>query len=194
MPVADQVNLVKPSHPLGDRVSVFGAGGKTTLAKAIARRRDLELIEIDWIRWMPEWMLRTDDEVEKIVTERMESSPRGWVTDHNERFLLQRAESVILLELPFRTIFWRRLTRSIHRAWTKEPVCGGNTETFRQHFTSRESAIWEAWQRRKRYGRIYETVSGQIPPGVDLYRIRTPRELDRFYQFHDLSRKAPLTD
>ena len=121
----------------------------------------------------------------------MDSSPRGWVTDHNVVFILQRAESVIVLELPFRTIFWRRLKRSVRRAWTKEIVCGGNTETFRQHFTSRESAILEAWQRRKKYSRIYENISRDIPPGVDLFYIRTPRELDQFYEFHDLSSNPP---
>ena len=141
---AAHVNLVELNHPLGNRIAVFGAGGKTTLAKAIARSCDLELIEIDWIQWMPGWRLRTDDEIKQIVTERMDSSPPGWVTDHNVRFILGHADSVVLLDLPFRTILWRRLTRSIRRAWTKEMVCGENTETFRQHFTTRDSAILEA--------------------------------------------------
>lgn len=192
MPIADHVkNLVELSHPLGNHVGVFGSGGKSTLANAIARKYDLAFIELDGIQHMPGWQLRQKEEVEKIVTERMDSSPRGWVTDHNFPFILQRAESVIVLELPFRTIFWRRLKRSVRRAWTKELVCGGNTETFRQHFTTGESAILEAWQRRKRYSRIYENTSPHIPPGVDLFYIRTPRELDEFYEIHDLSRNAP---
>ncbi len=185
-----RLNLVGPGHPLGRKVGVFGAGGKSTLAGAIARKHSLELIELDWIQWMPGWQRRADEEVERIVTERMDSSPRGWVTDHNFMFILQHAESVIILELPFRTIFWRRLKRSVRRAWTKELVCGGNTETFRQHLTTRESAIWEAWQRRKRYRRIYERTSPHVPSGVDLFYIRTPRELDEFYKVHDLSREA----
>ena len=169
---------------------VFGAGGKSTLAGAIARKHGLELIELDWIQWMPGWQPRSDEEVERIATERMDSSPQGWVTDHNFMFILQHAESVIILELPFRTIFWRRLKRSVRRAWTKELVCGGNTESFRQHLTTRESAIWEAWQRRKRYRRIYERTSPHVPPGVDLFYIRTPRELDRFYDIHGLTRRG----
>ena len=191
MPAAGHVNLVELSHPLGQHVAVFGAGGKSTLASAIARKHNLEFIEIDWIQHMPGWQRRPDEEVKKIVTERIDSSPRGWVTDHNVPFILERADSVILLELPFRTIFWRRVKRSVRRAWTKELVCGGNTETFRQHFTSRQSAILEVWQRRKRYSRIYETISRHIPPGVDLFYLRTPRELDQFYEFHDLSRNPP---
>ena len=112
MPVADHVNLVKLSHPLGRHVGVFGAGGKSTLASAIARNHNLEFIELDWIQHIPGWQRRPDEEVEKIVTERMHANPRGWVTDHNFRFIWQRAESVIVLELPFRTVFWRRFKRT----------------------------------------------------------------------------------
>ena len=113
------------------------------------------------------------------------------VTDHNFRFILERAETVIVLELPFRTVFWRNLKRSIRRAWSKELVCGGNTETFRQLLTPGESMIFETWRKRKRYGRISGLISGQARPGVDLFYIRTTGELDQFYEIHDLSRDAP---
>ena len=82
MSTTDHVNLVELGHPFGRRVGVFGAGGKSTLAGAIARKHDLELIELDEIQWMPGWQRRADEEVERIVTERMDSSPQGWVTDH----------------------------------------------------------------------------------------------------------------
>ena len=47
MPVLDRVNLAKHSRPLGRYVGVFGAGGKSTLASAIARKYNLEFIELD---------------------------------------------------------------------------------------------------------------------------------------------------
>ena len=53
MSVADHVNLVKLEHPLGRYIGVFGAGGKSTLASAIARKYDLAFIELDEIQHMP---------------------------------------------------------------------------------------------------------------------------------------------
>lgn len=47
MPVLDHVNLAKHSRPLERYVGVFGAGGKSTLASAIARKYNLEFIELD---------------------------------------------------------------------------------------------------------------------------------------------------
>ena len=49
MPVADHVNLVQLDHPLGNHVGVFGSGGKSTLASAIARKYDFAFIELDQI-------------------------------------------------------------------------------------------------------------------------------------------------
>ena len=47
--IASHVNQVALHHPLGNRVAVMGHGGKTTLAKAIARKLDIEFIELDQI-------------------------------------------------------------------------------------------------------------------------------------------------
>jgi hypothetical protein len=85
-------------------------------------------------------------------------------------------------------VFWRRLKRSLHRAWTQELVCGGNTETFKQHLLTRKSAILEAWVRRKSYGRIYEALSPDMPTEADVFYIRTTRQLNQFYEAHGLSR------
>ena len=190
MPIADHVNLVTLAHPLKQRVGVMGAGGKSTLARAIAAKQDTEFIEIDWISHMPGWRIRPEDDARRIVQERMEANPQGWVTDHHSRYLreliLARAQAIVMLELPFRTYFWRRFKRSVRRAWTKEVVCGGNVETFRQHFASRESAILEIWQRRKRYSMVAENVSAAAPPDLDFYFIRSARELDDFYDAQGL--------
>ena len=95
VPIADHVNLVGLEHPLKQRVGAMGADGKSTPARAIGRKMGLEFIEIDWIRHMPGWQIRPLEDVNRIVLERMEANPRGWVTDHRSRhhrpLILKRA-------------------------------------------------------------------------------------------------------
>jgi adenylate kinase family enzyme len=190
--IAEHVNLVQLDHPLGKRIGVFGAGGKTTLARAIARRKNIEFIELDQIRNLPGWNLRPVGEFRQIVAQRMAVNPNGWITDHSHEavqpMIHERADSVIVLQLPFRSIFWRRVKRSLRRAWSGEEVCGGNVETFRQHLLSRDSAILEMWQKRGQYSHYAHRVSMAARSGVDLYVISSAAELDRFYELHGLTR------
>lgn len=177
---------------LGQRVAIFGAGGKTTLAKAIARRWGHRHIELDHIHHMPGWCNRADTDVLTMVRNAMDSAPNGWVTDHGSRgagaLIFERADTLIVLDLPFPIVFLRRVRRSLRRAWTGEEVCGGNTETFRQHLASRESAILEMWTRRHRCGGYAEHVRKSARAGVPMHRIARSQELEDFYRASQLVR------
>ncbi len=194
MKIADHVNAVQLDHPLGSRIAVFGYGGKTTLARAIARRYQFEHIELDQIANLPGWNRRPADEFRTIVSERMAANPKGWVTDHAHSavvdMIYQGAESLVVLHLPFRTVFWRRTRRSLKRAWTGEEVCGGNVETFRQHLLTKDSAILEMWQKRRGYRRLWQRFAEAARKGSDFYLITSGKELERFYRLHGLSRRG----
>ncbi len=192
MPLANQVNRVDLDHPLGQRVAVFGHGGKSTLAATISRKAGSTHIEMDEIRQLPGWVQRPEKDVLADVRNLMSSNPNGWVTDHQWRpameLMMDRADSVVVLALPFRTRFWRRFKRSVKRAWTGKRTNGGNRETFRQHFLTRDSAILEMWQGRHRHRRLSETMASFARPGVDFFEIRSARELEQFYKIQGLSR------
>jgi hypothetical protein len=66
-----------------------------------------------------------------------------------------RAEAVVWLDYPLRTVFWRLLTRTVRRAWTREQLWNGNFEPFWIHFKlwSDESLfhwLFKTYWRRKR--------------------------------------------
>jgi len=180
-----------PGHPLGRRIGVIGAGGKSTLARTLARKHDLEFIEIDSIAHLPGWQSRSDEEVVRIVTERMANSPNGWVTDHNSTLMpmiFEKADTVIVLQPQFRYMWWRRTKRSLKRAWKGEPVCNGNRETFRQHFFSRQSAIYEMWGLRHRYRGYAERVTTEAPNNIKLIILDSAKKIEGFYEEHGLTR------
>ncbi len=190
--VASHVNHVRLDHPLGRKVAVMGHGGKTTLAQAIAKKYSLEHIELDEIGNLPGWVRRPADDFRKILEERMAVNPNGWVTDHYHAEVVdiihERADSLIVLQLPFPVMLWRRAKRSFRRALTGEEVCGGNVETFHQMLFTRNSAIYEMWQKRDRYRRLSETVSMAARHGINFYLIRSARELEQFYRLHGLEK------
>ena len=127
----------------------------------------------------------------EIVTEGMARSEAGWVVDHHHRSAISaapsRADTLVLITLPWRTLFWMYLKRSFHRCWTGDPVAGGNRETWLLSFASRESHLWHLIKTRKNNYRA--RFEPELSEGMACYLIESLSELNRFYEVHQLTRR-----
>jgi adenylate kinase family enzyme len=116
------------------RVSVVGSSGagKSTLARALAKRLEVQYFELDGFMHQPGWQLRPDGEFMEEV-DKATSQP-GWVVDGNyRRFVVegpvwQRADTVVWLDLPRRTVMRQVIARTVRRAVTREVLWNGNRE------------------------------------------------------------------
>jgi adenylate kinase family enzyme len=106
--------------------------GKSTLARALAKRLEVPYVELDALMHQPGWQLRPDDQFMDEV-EKATSQP-GWVVDGNyRRFVIegpvwQRADAVVWLDLPRRTVMRQVIARTVRRAVTREALWNGNRE------------------------------------------------------------------
>ncbi len=141
------------------RIVVVGttSSGKSTLAKAIAEKFNLDFIELDALHWEPSWK-EADVGVFRKRVETATSS-QSWVVAGNYRIVRDliwpKAQAVIWLDYPFHIVFWRMLTRTIRRAVTREELWNGNRENFWIHlkFWSDDSLfywLFKTYWRRKR--------------------------------------------
>ncbi len=154
-------------HPIGRRIIVGGASGagKTYVAEALAAKLGVRYVCNDEILHGPNWTLRDADERHAMFDE----ATRGeaWTIDGNlsdpkhpvDRLILQRADTLIWLDLPRRVVHWRVLKRTLRRCWTGEALWHGNRETFRHCFLDRDGIVYwsiKTYRRRKReYGAIF---------------------------------------
>ena len=159
------------------------------------RSTTLNLIEIDWVRHRPNWNERPVEEAREIVSSRMAESEVGWVFDGNGTGIidipLAQVDSVILIQIPWFRTLWTYVKRGIRRSWTGEEIAGGNKETFRLNFASRESHLWHTFKTRRRDYKGW--LEPQLPDGVNYYVIYSWKQLQRFNEIHELT-TSPTID
>ncbi len=171
-----------PSSPIGRRVAVVGCSGsgKSTLARRIAEAKGLTYINSDELLWQPDWVERSKPAYYALVEQRI--ADEAWTFDGNlggsAHIVLPRVDTLIWLDYPKPFVMWRLLRRTVRRAWTKEEIFSGNSESWRMSFASKDSILLYAWrshgERRKHYDALWPTID----PSITKHRIRSQKELD----------------
>ncbi len=147
------------------RIAAVGTtgSGKTTLARQIAQRLAVPFVEEDALAWEPNWTMAPRDVLRQRIAEAL--SGEAWVVDGNMFSLghpnLQRADTVIWLDLPLSTILWRLLWRTFRRVTTREELWSGNRERWRVAFFSRDSLLWYALRTFRARRRAYAALFAQ---------------------------------
>jgi adenylate kinase family enzyme len=154
--------------------------GKTTFSRALAQRLGVPYLELDALHWRSGWVMAPAEEVQARVAEVM--AGEGWVIDGNwagtlGTTVVDEADEIVWLDLPFRTTFPRLLQRTLRRLRTREPLWGTtNRETFRSAFLSGDSILlYSLKTHRRRRRRSLELVKHR--PHV---RLRTSTDVERY--------------
>jgi adenylate kinase family enzyme len=152
------------------RVLVAGSSGagKSTLAAELSRRLGLAYVELDSLYHGPGWTPRPEfgDDVRRLA------AAEQWVSEWQyapvRPLLLERADTLIWLDFPRRTVMHRVLRRSFRRAALREPIFNGNTEGFRDWLDPEHPIRW-AWST---HARLRPKVLAAIQERPDLTVIR----------------------
>jgi hypothetical protein len=92
-----------------------------------------------------------------------------------------RATSVIWLDYSLPRVLWQVLTRTLGRALWREELFGGNRESLRSAFLSRESILlWATMtfhRRRRQYRALFDA---QTFPHLRTIEFREPGEAQEF--------------
>ena len=138
--VASVAVVISPPPTPGDiplpepytRILVVGSSacGKTTFARALARRFEIPHIELDALKFTPGWVAVPWDEFRARVEEL--SAGRTWVIDGNyqavRETLWRRAQLAFWLDYSLERRLAQLISRSARRLWHHEPFANGNYE------------------------------------------------------------------
>jgi adenylate kinase family enzyme len=165
------------------RVNVVGtsSSGKTTFARTLAARLEVPHVELDRLHWGPGWTGAERDEMRRRVAAAV--SGDAWVVDGNysvsRDLVWDRAQAVVWLDYPLRTVLRRYVARTRRRIRGREEIWPGtgNRERWSMHLLSRDGLLWWILSTYHRRRREYPQLLAAHPHLVAV-RISSPAAAD----------------
>jgi adenylate kinase family enzyme len=159
--------------------------GKTTVSRRLAAILGVPHVELDALHHDPGWQEAPAEVLQARVRAALDAAPEGWVADGNYgsklgSLVLERADTVVSLDLPFHVAFGRALRRTIGRTITREELWNGNRERIRHLFT-RYWIPWWVVQTHRHYAREIPQRAAEHPH-LDLVLLRSEDEVERWLQ------------
>ena len=174
------------------RVVIGGetSAGKTTFSRALARRLDVPVIELDALFWGPNWTKPVPEEFRARVAEYVARD--AWVIDGNysvaRDVVWQRADTFVWLDPPFRVLLWRLFLRTNRRIRSREELWtgSGNRERFTNAYFSKDSLyVWLVRAYRRHHRAWPRALAQPEYAHLRVHRLRSSGEADRWLRSID---------
>ena len=165
------------------RVNVVGtsSSGKTTFARSLAARLGIPHVELDSLHWGPGWTSVTPADMRDRVA--AATAADVWVIDGNysvsRDIVWERAQAIVWLDYPLRTILHRYAARTVRRMRAREEIWPGtgNREELSLRLLSRDGLLWWILSTYRRRRREYPLLFERHPRLVAV-RLRSPAQAD----------------
>ncbi len=186
--------LVPPPPHLRDhrRIVVYGVtgSGKSTLAARLSALTGIPHVVVDDLMWRPGWaQLAPDEQVEAV---RPLLTRPEWVMDAvwgaTRPLVLEATDLVVALDLPRRVSLARLVRRTAVRLVTREPVCGGNTESWRATFSADSILAWHVRSFASKRATIEAWAAQAGPPPV--VRFTSPAAVEAWLRTLEVAHAA----
>lgn len=175
-------------HSLGNRILVMGPSnaGKSTLAVALSKKRNLPVVHLDQLRFLPntDWALRSDDAFETLHAQAVAKD--RWIIEGNYSALLaprlNKATGVILLDSPVMLRFLRYLKRTASNQAGRAGHLEGAQDSLKW-----EMVQWILIKTRnsaEKYARVLEAS------GKPFVRCQSTGQLNELYTAWELQRSS----
>ena len=145
----------------------YSGSGKSTLAQTIGQQKNIPVLHLDQVHWLPGWVERKQTEEEQIVAEFIDRNS-SWVIDGNYSGIcyerrLSEADCIIFMNFNrFHCLFraWKRFRKNAGK--TRDSMAPGCPERFDAEFVKWILHDGRTKKYRTNYRRIMKKYSGKV--------------------------------
>ncbi|MGG2096414.1 adenylate kinase [Acinetobacter haemolyticus] len=122
--------------------------GKSTLARKLAYKRQLQYIELDDLLWLDDWQESSNEALFMKLKIAMDDASTGWVIDNlytrSIEMIWSEVDTVIWLDYSFSVNLYRLTKRTVWRALSRKPLWknSNNRESWRMMFSKKSIFLW----------------------------------------------------
>ena len=164
------------------RINVVGTScsGKTTLARALARRLDVPHVELDALFWGRNWtpvpMSRFRQRLERALADDEWVADGGYAAARDITWA--RVQVIVWLDFPLPTVLGRWARRTVARIRSREEFWPGTGNRERLwHSVGRDGLLWWILTTHRRRRRSHRAAM-EAATNVTWVRLRSPAEAD----------------
>ncbi len=166
-----------------ERIVIVGTSGagKSTLAQQLAARLNYPHIELDGLYWAENWT--KSPQFLADVTREVERP--SWIIDGNyssvHEIIWSRADTIVWLDYSIWVCYWRMVRRVFQRVFGRQELWGGNRETLRKQFFSRDSLfVWIYQTHGSRRQKFHQLQQNNTYPHLTWIHQPTPPATKRW--------------
>jgi adenylate kinase family enzyme len=167
---------------IGRRVLVIGmaGSGKSTFSRALSARTGLPVVHLDVHYWKPGWVKPSDTEWRE--QQRGLLAGDAWIADGNyyetADIPLERAATVVLLDMPWWLSAWRAFVRGLRRPEGKLPA--GCEDSAVRRLRDEWWLIGRAWMGRRSEPAEARALVSKHGADAEFHVLRSKRDASEF--------------
>lgn len=162
-----------------ERIMIFGGAGsgKSTLAHTLGKISGLPVVHMDTIYWLPNWTMRSREEIGQITTKIADGDKWIFEGNHSETMAYRaaRADMLIFLDISTPRRLWRILCRTFrHYGKSRPDMAPGCVEQFDWDFLKFAANY-------RKNGRIRAlSFMEKAPSHLSKHHLRSPKDVKQF--------------
>lgn len=186
------MNEIPRAISVGRRVVVTGmaGAGKSTFSRALSAKTGLPIIVLDLHFWLPGWTEPTEAEWREKQKRLLAGD--DWIADGNYHatlaLRLERADTVVFLDIPWWICSWRALVRGIRTRPVGFELPNGCDESRLRRLRDEWCLAWRICRVRRSEREIELKIVSQHGQHVAMYVLQSKRAVREFL---DVGRPVP---